>query len=109
MKKYLLGITAFLLAAGLSAYTKPPKVKKGPFDLYWFIVKPGYGPASGFSNTMVDFHSKSDVEPIGICQVFPWTYKCVIGFEEWDVDISTNTLYSGYRYPVFIGERRPTF
>jgi len=104
MKKYLLEITALVMAVGWSAYTAPPKSKKGPFDLYWFIVKPGWGMASGFNNGMVDFHSISDIAPTGICMVFPWTYKCVIGFESWDVNSTDNTLLPGTRYPVAVGE-----
>jgi len=109
MKKYLLGVTALLMAVGLSAYTAPPKKKDGPFDLYWFVVKPGWGMASGFNNGMVDFHSVSDVVPTGVCLVWPWTYKCVIGFDPADVDKVNNTLLPGTYFPVAIGEKRPTF
>lgn len=109
MKKYLLGITALAMAVGLSAFTAPPKSKKKDFDLYWFIVKPGWGMASHFNNAKVDFHSKAEFSPTGICMVWPWTYKCVIGFESYDVNSTTNTLLPGDRYPVAIGEKRPTF
>lgn len=109
MKKYLLGVTALVMAVGLSAYTAPPKKKKGSYDLYWYVVKPGWGMASGFNNGMVDFHSKADVVPTGICMVWPWTYKCVIGFDPTDVNNADNTLLPGTRFPVAIGEKRPTF
>jgi hypothetical protein len=108
MKKYLLGLTALVMAVGMSAFTAPPKPKKKSFDLYWFVVKPGWGLASGFTNSKVDYLTTSPVVPTGVCTVFPWDYKCVIGFEEQDVNTTTNTLFSGSRYPVAIGEKRPT-
>ena len=107
MKKYLLGITALVMAVGLSAFNAPKKKKKA-FDLYWFVVKPGYGPSSGFTNTMVTFLTKSPYMPEGICMVFPWNYKCTIAFEDADVITATNTLASGVHYPVYVGEKRPT-
>lgn len=107
MKKYLLGITALVMAVGLSAFTAPKKKKKD-FDLHWFVVKPNYGYFSGFTNSMVEYLTTSPYMPEGICMVFPWTYKCTIGFEDADVNTTTHSLFSGNRYPVYIGEKRPT-
>ena len=107
MKKYLLGLIALVMAFGLSAFTAPPKSKKMPFDVWWFVVKPGWGIASGFSNNMVDYHSTADVMPQGVCMVFPWTYKCVIGFDAVDVNAATNMLHPGTRYPIYVAEKRP--
>ena len=107
MKKYLLGITALVMAVGLSAFTAPEKKKKD-FDLYWFVVKPYYGSLSGFNNSMVTYLTKSPYMPEGICLVFPWDYKCTIGFEEFYVNTTTHTLLPGTHYPTAVGEKRPT-
>jgi hypothetical protein len=107
MKKYLLGITALVMAVGLSAFNAPKKKKKD-FDLYWFVVKPNYGASSGFANYMVDYLTTSPYMPEGICMVFPWSYKCTIGFEDADVNTATNTLATGVHFPVYVGEKRPT-
>jgi hypothetical protein len=114
MKKYLLGLVAIMMAIGMSAYTAPKRnIIKGKktksWDLYWFKVKPGYGIGSGFSNAQVDFITVSPYVPEYICNVFPWTWKCTIGFEVFDVDPATNKLYPGTHYPAAIGELRPDY
>lgn len=95
------------MAVGLSAFTAPEKKKKD-FDLHWFVVKPNFGISSGFNNAMVDYLTTSPYMPEGICLVFPWNYKCTIGFEDDDVNTTTHTLLSGTRYPAVVGEKRPT-
>lgn len=117
MKKYLLGITAIAMAISLSAYTAPKgniikankKNKNSPFDLWWFKVNPGFGMASGFTNGMVEFIEVSPYMPEYICNVWPWTWKCTIGFDILDVDETTNRLSPGPRYPFAIGELRPDY
>jgi hypothetical protein len=113
MKKYLLGFIAVVMAISMSAYTAPKKVpvknKKGSWDLWWFLVKPGYGTDSGFDNYSADFLTISPYMPEYICFVWPWLYKCTIGFDDIDIDLSTNKLKPGLHFPVAIGELRPDF
>lgn len=97
MKKYLMGIVAILLAAGISAFSKPAakeEPKKGLTSYYWFRVAAGDGDLSSLSNSNVTaYMGFSATPPTSGCS--GTGFNCIVGFNADDVDVPNQQLKSG--------------
>ena len=86
MKKYLLGITAILLAVCFSAFTSVKEKAKltGP---YWFQISNQYIPGQAVDQADATFILQSPTAPFGTgCS--GTTYDCVAGFNASQVNSS---------------------
>lgn len=96
MKKYLVGIIAFIFAIAVTAFTRPePKqAKSSQTSYYWFRVATGDGDLSSLSNANVSAYlGFSSSAPTSGCTGSG--YNCIVGFNADDVDIPNEQLKSG--------------
>jgi hypothetical protein len=91
MKKYLLGIFAVVFAFSLSAFQNiKPKAKLT--DPYWFKISGQHLPGSAVPQSDALFIQQSATAPMDPSCTTSSTYDCVAGFDQSQVNTSTNTL-----------------
>lgn len=91
MKKYFFGLFAVVFAVSLSAFNNiKPKAKFT--DPYWFKISGQHRPTDAVPQTDAVFIQQSATAPTDLSCTTSSTYDCIAGFDQSQVNTSTNTL-----------------
>lgn len=100
MKKYLLGIFAVVIAVSLSAFNNvTPKAKFT--DPYWFKISGQHLPGASVPQADAMFLRQSASAPTDPVNCPGGSYDCIAGFNQSQVNTSTNTL-NGTQVPASV-------
>lgn len=106
MKKILLASVAVLFAIGIQSFSMlAPKPK--PSGLYWFKISGQYSGSGPINQSHAAFLQQSLVAPTSDDCSGTQTYACIAGFEEDQVNTSTNQLINSLQTPEDVAYRKP--
>lgn len=101
MRKYIFGIVALVFAISLNSFDVQKNDSTQDPTYYWYSVNAGYGGQNDFINSEVTYLSGPLTianAPTGGCGTVD-PKKCVVGFNEDQINLSDHTLKSGDQTP----------